>query len=72
MSLLNKEFEYGDKFYEPQYWNCGGRGRTAVDEELTPTYDIKFRESEALAREETAVVEETMRQLLDDYSDFFI
>jgi len=44
MSILENNFELGDKFYEPQYSITKIR---AIDEENGAPVEIKFRESES-------------------------
>lgn len=44
LSILESEFERGDKFYEPQY---SVTKVSQTDEENGAPIDIKFRESES-------------------------
>ena len=43
LSILEEEFEYRDKFYEPQYSDVS-------------TADVKFRETESQIRHEDTVI----------------
>ena len=46
LSILEQEFELGDKFYEPQY----SITKPINDEENGAPVEIKFRESESQIR----------------------
>ena len=48
LSILEQEFEFGDKFYELQYSDC-------------QTADVKFRETESQIRHEETVNEQILK-----------
>ena len=59
LSILEEEFEYRDKFYEPQYSDV-------------QTADVKFRETESQARHEETVNMQILRAQSEDlYDNFF-
>lgn len=64
LSILESEFEFGDKFYEPQF--CG----TINDRDgESNSMNIRFRESESQIRSEYGIVRDVLRQQAQDYYD---
>jgi hypothetical protein len=58
LNILEQEFEFGDKFYEPQYRN--------------DDIDIRFRETESQLRHENNVMQEILRGEAEKYYDSFM
>eukprot|EP00347_Sterkiella_histriomuscorum_P014835 403359344 len=65
-SILENEFEFGDKFYEPQYFG------TVNDFDGECTMNVKFRESESQYRAEQRIMMDIMKTQANQYYDSFM
>ncbi|CDW72962.1 UNKNOWN [Stylonychia lemnae] len=65
-SILEQEFEFGDKFYEPQYFG----NTNDIDGECS--FNVRFRESESVHKTEQRIIMDVLKTQSNTYYDSFM